>query len=146
MDLFDCIIVPWHRVPYFPTRFTCARDEVLHDLAIASGDHASGDVESPIGWYQPIIVVLDELVSLTQRPDVLKFALVGQLAPFDLVGFFMIGGDELGFTYVSKFDTEAEMNAEYERLEAEYGAWADEGEAEDLAAQMDYLVSDWLKG
>jgi hypothetical protein len=102
--------------------------EALFDAMVSDGwaNESSGDTEAPTGWFARISNSAAELGEVTDAfSDVIE--VYGRPADGDMTGHFLVTGDSLGFIYVTRYETEAELIEEYQRLDREYDTWNDDG-------------------
>jgi hypothetical protein len=111
---------------YFSPKFGSDPAVALLYAATLDNGTSTGDAEAPVGWFDRIDVtdpddaraLIDHVRDFDYSPDAAALA-----DPDSLVGWWIIGGDSQGFVYAQRFDTEADRDDEYSRMDDEYGAW-----------------------
>ncbi len=83
----------------------------------------SGDVESPAGFFQKLVILDSDLETIRREyPDAEYFE------DQELVGYFLYRQDNFGFAYHEKYETGEKLHAAFDKLEKRYAEWLDESE------------------
>lgn len=113
--------------PSRSSKYDSLRDEYLHDLGPDYWDEYDGSVEAPTGWFALMINAPET------ADDLASAGAIFDLSPVkEIVGNFLLSGDDRGFGYVQAFDTEGEARSAYAELELAYGEWLEANDDEDV--------------
>lgn len=86
---------------------------------------STGDIEAPTGYFAWMTNAPDELDEIREAfEDIIQ--VYGDVADEDLIGAFLVTGDDHGRVFVERFDSEMALRAEYARLEDIYAGWSDD--------------------
>ena len=111
---------------YFPTKYDCARDEIIASLPADWWTDQTGDVDAPCGYVFSIVLltVAEASDALTDPayPWLRQCADEYAVRATNLVGSFLVTSDERGFVTVQQ-GTEQEITALFEEAEQSYQEW-----------------------
>jgi len=102
------------------------RDQLLHAMARQDwANESNGNVEAPTGWFCRISNSPEEL------PEVFGAfpEQITEFAKFDLrelVGHFLLVENDQGQIFVTEYDSEDEVKAEFDYLSDVYTMWSDD--------------------
>jgi hypothetical protein len=113
---------------YFATKFDSARDEIvslLSDWLSGFGEYCSGDVESPTGFFE--MVIIPDTIDFNNVPywEAYVIELINDygVVPGEIIGNWVVTTNSQGFVYVERFETEEMAREAYTILENEYVEW-----------------------
>lgn len=125
---------------YYDTKFDSAAHEVLSILADSAegyGIDACGDVESPWGFFQLLILDDNHDTDFNDFTNYPRGDYAGEVARLygltsaDVLGNWMVKYDDRGSVYCEQFDTPEQARQAFACQSAAFGAWSDEDEDHD---------------
>ena len=105
-------------------KFDSVRDEVLHRMSIEGwANESNGNVESITGFFARISNDETEIIEIIDGFAKEAFEIDPNFDMSELLGFFLLEENEMGFVYVTEFNTERELIARYVELSELFEAW-----------------------
>jgi len=105
------------------SKFDSARDELFYVMTLEGwANESSGSVECPTGFFARISNSQAEIAEIRQAFTEESRA----VSDNEIIGHFLCTENDQGFWYVEEFDTESELLAAYNRLDATYSDWLEE--------------------
>lgn len=105
-------------------KFDSVRDEIL-SLMVNEGwaNESDGNVESITGFFARISNDESEVIEIIDAFAGQAFEIDPNFDVSELLGFFLLEENEMGFVYVTEFNTDAELIARYTELSELHHAW-----------------------
>lgn len=108
------------------------RDQVLHAMSRDGwANESDGNVESPWGFFSRISNSTEELPEIVQAfseiiSEFPAATLSGGFDTSELVGHFLLVENNQGQIFVTEFDSEQELQREFDGLTDVYSEWCDD--------------------
>lgn len=105
-------------------KFDCVRDEVLHLMSLEGwANESDGNVESITGFFARISNDENEIIEIIDGFAKEAFEIDPNFDMSELLGFFLLEENEMGFVYVTEFNTQRELIERYTELSELHHSW-----------------------
>lgn len=105
-------------------KFDSVRDEILSAMANEGwANETDGNVESITGWFARISNDEDEIIAIIDGFAREAFAIDPNFDMTELLGYFLLEENEMGFVYVTEFNSERELIDRYVELSELHSQW-----------------------